>query len=92
MADARARITIKGRVQGVGYRYFAEEKARKQELRGYVMNLPDGNVETVVEGGKSNIEEYVNELKTGPPMSRVTDVNIVWEPYQGSFTDFGVEF
>ena len=63
-------------MQGVGFRFFAERAAKKAGVTGWVRNLPDGRVETVVEGSDDSIERYLAELRKGPLGSRVTDVAV----------------
>ena len=70
------RATVAGRVQGVGYRFFAERAAQEFGLRGWVRNLPDGNVESVVEGEEDAISRYLARLREGPRMSRVIEVRV----------------
>jgi len=85
MNDVRAHIVIMGRVQGVGFRYFAISWAE-----GFVRNNYDGSVETEVEGDRSAVEEYIAQMKLGPRWSRVTDVRIEYKPYEGIYKDFDV--
>ncbi len=60
------RAVVSGRVQGVGFRFFAERAAKKAGVLGWVRNLPDGRVETVVEGSDDAVERYLAELRRGP--------------------------
>jgi len=92
MSDVRAHIIVKGLVQGVGYRWFVERHAKQLGLTGYVRNLPDGDVEVVVEGARSLIEELIRELKVGPRFASVEDVRVTWHPYRGKFKDFRIRF
>lgn len=64
-------ITLYGKVQGVGFRYFAREKALEYSLTGWVKNLPDRTVEIEVKGETSNIEVFIDFLKIGNGYSRV---------------------
>lgn len=70
------RAVVSGRVQGVGFRYFAERAARKAGVAGWVRNLPDGRVETVVEGSDAAVDAYLAEIRKGPFGSRVSDVTV----------------
>jgi len=90
MNDVRAHIVIMGRVQGVGFRYFAISWAERLGLTGFVRNNYDGSVETEVEGDRSAVEEYIAQMKLGPRWSRVTDVRIEYKPYEGIYKDFDV--
>jgi acylphosphatase len=70
------RAVVKGRVQGVGFRFFAERAARELGVRGWVRNLPDGSVETVAEGDEEAVRRYLERLRTGPRSSRVDAVDV----------------
>jgi acylphosphatase len=89
-AAVRARISVSGRVQGVGYRAFTERAATDRGLVGGVRNCEDGRVELEVEGPKDRIQSLVDALKVGPPASRVTDVRVEWVPATGRHTNFAV--
>ena len=71
------KIIVSGRVQGVGYRWFARENAQDLKLTGYVKNLPDGDVEVVVQGGEEKALEFTNILRQGPSFSNVIDLKII---------------
>ncbi|HEU4683981.1 MAG TPA: acylphosphatase [Nitrospira sp.] len=88
----RARILVSGRVQGVGYRAFALRVATSKALLGTVCNLDDGRVELEVEGAKDRIDALVEELRVGPPASRVSDVQVEWGSATGRFGDFRVRY
>ena len=65
---------IRGAVQGVGYRYFAQHAATMLGLTGYVRNLDDGRVEVYAVGGKAALQEMAGMLHTGPRWSDVRGV------------------
>lgn len=65
------RFLMSGRVQGVGYRYFAHDAARREGLHGYVMNLPDGRVEALAEGEAEAVDRFEMALRRGPSGARV---------------------
>ena len=89
----RARLIIKGRVQGVFYRYSTERKAQSiGGLTGWVKNLPNGDVEVLVEGKKEKIDRLIEWCYEGPPSSRVTDLITNWEDYKGEFSDFTISY
>jgi len=67
-------LRISGRVQGVGYRDWAVQKARKFGLVGWVRNLTDGTVEGVVQGSQDALEVMIAACHAGPPLARVTEV------------------
>jgi acylphosphatase len=89
---ASAFITIRGLVQGVGYRYFAYNQATQLDLKGYVRNNPDSSVESYVEGLRTDIEIYVEALRRGPRMSRVTAVDVNWAENQNRYDKFDITF
>ena len=89
---ARFHALISGRVQGVAFRFFAEHVARTLGVTGWVRNLHDGRVEVVAEGEKEILEEFLKELKKGPRLARVEEVEITWEDYRGEFLDFTIRF
>jgi acylphosphatase len=82
------RFLVSGRVQGVGYRWFARGEAVRLGISGYAANLPDGRVEVLAVGDVPALEELERSLARGPSASRVTGV--VAEPAQAaeSFTTF----
>jgi len=94
MADvARFSATVYGRVQGVYFRYFIRNVARKLSLRGYVRNLASGNaVEVQAEGEKLQLDRLLEQLKTGPPGALVTRVEVDWSDYSGQFDNFSIRY
>jgi len=84
------RATVYGRVQGVFFRAFVEEHAQRLGLRGYVRNLPSGDVEVVVEGEREQVQKLVGCLKMGPPAARVNRVVTRWSEYTGNYSSFKV--
>jgi len=68
------RFLIKGMVQGVGFRYFAQRSAARHQVRGYVRNLEDGRVEVHAEGPDKAVEEFKHDLRAGPAYSEVDDM------------------
>lgn len=84
-------LKIKGRVQGVGYRYFTVQQARELNIKGWVKNNWNGSVETVLHGSADNIEEMIKRLWKGPAAARVTEINelSVYEESE-NFHDFSV--
>ncbi len=70
----RLRVLIRGKVQGVGFRYWIRGKAEKLGLAGWVRNLEDGKVEAVFEGEGDKVKKMVGECKEGPALSRVDKV------------------
>ena len=70
------RFLISGRVQGVGFRFFAEAAGRREGLQGLVRNLPDGSVEAVCEGNADAVARFELAVRQGPPGARVDDVKM----------------
>lgn len=70
----RIHATVRGRVQGVGFRAFVLDKAEDLELRGTVANRHDGSVECLVEGPRDRVEALVHLLRQGPSSARVESV------------------
>jgi acylphosphatase len=74
MSNAIQQVTIRGRVQGVGYRAWVEERARLSRLEGWVRNRRDGSVEALFAGPPSVVAEMVALCRHGPPSARVDNV------------------
>jgi acylphosphatase len=70
------RAVVRGIVQGVGFRFFAERSARSLGVCGWVRNRTDGTVESVVEGDEAAVAEYLARLGKGPLGSRVDAVDV----------------
>jgi acylphosphatase len=68
------RFVMSGRVQGVGFRYFTLDAARREGLHGYVTNRDDGSVEAVAEGDAESLERFERALRRGPSQARVERV------------------
>ena len=69
------RYTIRGRVQGVGYRYFTQRIALRLGIRGWVRNLPNGDVEVHAEADSAILASFREELERGPSSSAVDAVS-----------------
>jgi len=83
-------ITIRGRVQGVGFRFSAVNKAQQLGLKGFVKNKMDGTVYIEAEGEPKQLNEMVNWCWQGPPSASVEDVTKQEIPVRG-FDRFGVQ-
>jgi acylphosphatase len=86
----RAHVFIRGKVQGVYFRQNTRQVATKHRVSGWVCNLVDGRVEAVFEGNKSDVSEVIEWCHTGPPNSRVDDVDVRFEKYTGEFVSFTI--
>jgi acylphosphatase len=80
---ARARLRIRGRVQGVWYRGSMQQEARGLRLVGWVRNEHDGSVAAEVEGARDAVERVIAWARQGPPGAHVTDVEVDWIPPTG---------
>ncbi len=90
MTRARAQLRVHGRVQGVGFRYFAYQRATNLGLTGWVRNEPDGSVVAAAEGDRDMIESFAEELRKGPPSAVVDNVDLQWRDYTGQFDSFEI--
>ncbi len=84
------RAVIRGRVQGVGFRFFALREGAALGLSGWVRNRADGSVEALAEGPAAAVEEFLNRLRQGPPGAGVTAVEEERIGARGSQTGFRV--
>lgn len=87
-----AHIVVKGRVQGVFYRATTVEVALKMGITGWVRNMGDGGVEIMAEGKRETLEKFIKWCRQGPPMARVTLVEVDWQPATGAFDNFETEY
>jgi acylphosphatase len=81
---------VQGRVQGVGFRDFTQRRAAELGLNGWVRNQPDGTVETVAEGDKATLEQFIAHLWRGPVSARVIRVETEWRAATGRFSGFNI--
>ena len=87
----RLDATVIGRVQGVGFRYFTQDTARREGLTGVVRNLPDGRVEAVAQGDLESLERFEAALRRGPSRARVDSIDIDSIPPAVADSGFRVE-
>ncbi|MEW5736281.1 MAG: acylphosphatase [Thermodesulfobacteriota bacterium] len=88
----RVRARIRGRVQGVWFRAETKKAAVARNLSGWVRNMPDGSVEAVFEGEKPNVESVLEWCKKGPPLARVSAVDVTDEPAGEPFSGFSIAY
>jgi acylphosphatase len=79
----RARVEIRGRVQGVGFRYSVLARARSLELGGWVRNRADGSVEAAFEGDDERVRSMVDWCRRGPAGADVRAVDVEWAEPEG---------
>jgi acylphosphatase len=83
---------VRGRVQGVGFRFEARSTARSLGLCGWILNLDDGGVETWAEGPEHAVKRYLEWLQHGPPGAVVKTVDVSNREPRGVYSGFTVEF
>jgi acylphosphatase len=88
----RAHVWIGGRVQGVCFRFATRDEAKRQQVGGWVRNLPDGKVEVVIEGEDEAVRQMIAFCRQGPPSARVDHVEVRWEEYVGESGDFIIRY
>lgn len=85
----RITAVARGRVQGVGYRYFVTACAREAGVTGFVKNMPDGSVLIVAEGGWEALDVFLNLVRaSGEPVIRVDDISVSKGVASGEFAGF----
>ena len=85
------KFLIRGEVQGVGYRYFAQRAAARHQVVGYVRNCDDGSVEAFVEGPANSLEAFKLDLATGPQWAVVNQVEEICLEPTGTYSAFRIE-
>lgn len=86
----RVDITVRGRVQGVAYRFYTQTRARTLGVTGWVRNNPDGSVRLVAEGKRSALEALVDWTARGPSQARVDGQQVCWSEAAGAWNDFNI--
>ena len=89
-AETTLRAVVIGRVQGVGFRYFVLHRASALGIAGRVWNRGDGAVELEARGERAMLDRLIENLRQGPTLSRVTDVQIEWKAELPRFDGFDV--
>jgi acylphosphatase len=91
MMRVARKFLIRGEVQGVGFRFFAQRAAARHQVLGYVRNLDDGRVEALAEGTAESVEAFKHELATGPNFSVVENVEEINLEPTGHYSLFRIE-
>ncbi len=87
----RVHLSIHGRVQMVGFRFFAQRTAAGFCITGWVRNCPDGSVEVFAEGDRNALNQFISRMKTGPPAAEIIRVETRWEPeIPGGLSSFSI--
>jgi len=81
-------LIIGGRVQGVGFRYFAQYKARELNIFGWVRNIPDSKVEIEAEGDAKDLETFIEWMRIGPARSGIRQFSVSEITPIRNFTSF----
>lgn len=93
MSQNQLHAIVRGRVQGVNFRWYTRERAVELGLTGWVRNLWDHrSVELVAQGRTESLQELVRFLHRGPPSARVDEVEVDWQQASGEFDRFEVRF
>ncbi|WP_010253874.1 acylphosphatase [Treponema primitia] len=82
---------VRGRVQGVGFRYSAYNEASRLRLTGWVRNTRDGEVDVWAEGSQENLDLFLRWLHQGPPRARVESVEAETKIPTGAYVVFSIE-
>ncbi|MCY4566897.1 MAG: acylphosphatase [Candidatus Poribacteria bacterium] len=85
-------VLITGKVQGVGFRNFTQMNAKQLGINGYAKNLPNGKVEVVAEGDKSQLDALIALLKVGPRYARVDSLHVDERPFTAEYKTFGIRY
>lgn len=85
-----AHVIVKGRVQGVGYRFFCEREAGKCGVNGWVRNLRNGDVELELEGKEEDLKNMLESLRNEHYLASIDDIIIDWLEYAGSHQNFEI--
>ena len=88
----RVHVTIAGTVQGVAFRAKTRNEAIRNNVMGWVRNIPDGHVEAVFEGTPEGVDHMVSWCRIGPSLAVVKRVEVLEEPYSGAFKDFNIRY
>ncbi len=88
----RFRAVVRGRVQGVNFRYYTQRSAGQLGLYGWVRNQADGSVEVVAEGPRPKLEQLLTFLRRGPPSAQVDEVKVDWSPAQADCVEFEIRW
>jgi len=92
MESKAVRMIARGRVQGVGFRFFVRENASRLGLGGWVKNRADGAVEIHAEGRKDVLDELIGKVKRGPTFGHISDLSVDWIEPTGNYTSFDISF
>ncbi|MEM4330497.1 MAG: acylphosphatase [Candidatus Pacearchaeota archaeon] len=84
------KVIVNGSVQGVFFRQFVKDTADKLNIRGFVRNLENGDVEIFAEGDNDNISFFLDKVKEGPKHAIIKNLTIEEKKWSGEFKDFKI--
>ncbi len=85
-------MTVRGDVQGVGFRHFTKTTANRYGVKGWVKNMPDGTVEIWAEGREPALKRLLQQVKQGPSHAHVSQVEVDWREPEGTHASFRVRY
>ncbi|GHC85034.1 acylphosphatase [Streptomyces flavofungini] len=89
--EVRLTAWVRGRVQGVGFRWFTRAKALEiGDVSGFALNLDDGRVQVVAEGSRERCQRLLDWLRTGDTPGRVDGVTEIWDTPRGGYDAFAI--
>jgi acylphosphatase len=88
----RLDVFVSGKVQGVFFRANTKKAACSLNVTGWVRNLPDGRVEAIFEGRQEDVENMLEWIRKGPPLSHVRHLEITEEPFTGELQTFTIKY
>ncbi len=91
-SGGRLHAIVHGRVQGVNFRYYTQQRAMELGLDGTVANRADGTVEVYAEGPRPALDALLQFLNEGPSLAQVDRVDVTWENVTGEYRGFRVRY
>jgi len=92
MAHKRAHVFYSGHVQGIGFRYTAQDIAEGLGLKGWVKNLSDGRVEIVADGDEEDLKDFLDKISKGQLGRYIKNADVSWEKPAKEFDSFEIAF
>lgn len=92
MAESAVHLIARGRVQGVGFRFFVRQEAAGLGVVGWVRNCADGSVEIHAEGSRDQLNDLVDTIREGPAFGSVSDLDVDWIEPTGRYNAFSIAF
>jgi len=92
MAMKAVHMTARGRVQGVGFRFFVRERSVSYGIKGWIRNRPDGSVEIHAEGDKGKLSQFIANVREGPVFGHVSELLVEWIEPEQTYLGFNIVF